>query len=337
MRGAGEPGLQAPSAELVATLARLALQGGSKQAVQLTASADEEDMGSQAVQLATAILGSALAQALPALITDELGRLGGAVDANGSIDTDTVRDAAGKLTDALVYLDAGELGTARNQVRRQLELIGGLTVPAGDDERLRALPGARQLLRPGAAALDDDEEAMARTGLSAATHWELKKVQKEFLESTDDDWGVSRYRKLFNIGQSVQKTMRPGDDTLSALRTLRADRRGAALLELASSLRNAGDSSMGQRFAYGGHAYAVLGVDFRDGRGNRVAVSPWNPAKALTQLDTDKTQITLRNPHHENAPDPEATKSRGTGEFTLSLAQFTRHFDTVHEAVVKKT
>lgn len=58
--------------------------------------------------------------------------------------------------------------------------------------------------------------------------------------------------------------------------------------------------------------------------------------EATAKLDTTKSRVILRSPHHENQPDPSATKSRGTGEFTLSLADFSRQFARVREAIVKK-
>jgi hypothetical protein len=337
MLGAGEPGAEPPSAELVAALARLAGHAKPDETVHLTAGGDEQAMGQQVKRLAAAIMGGELGAKLPPALAGHLSALAGApVDEAGRVDAAAMRTTANELTDALVYLGDAPVVSQRDATRRHLVVLSKLSCPAGEQDAIAALPAARRALAPGADALGG--EAMSRTGLSGGLIYELERAQKEFLaETADDDYTVKRLRKLIRLTKDIPGTMAPDDDHVAALKELRADPRGSHLLELATSLRNKGDSSPDQRFVYGSHAYAVLAADFRDAGGRTVPVSPADAAAALPQLDATKSLVTLRNPHHENQPDPSATSSPGTGQFTLTLAQFARQFDNVREAIVKKT
>jgi hypothetical protein len=329
MRGAGEPGVEQPSAELVAALARIDFGGGAGEITHMTAGADSREMGERAVKLARAILSEGR---FPEIISDELTRLCDAWTPDENEISDDFRAAAASLTDPLRFLDEGTVGTDRDSIRRHIELIAGLTPPASNADE-KGLADAQAKLEPTRAVLEDTS-AMANTGIDPGEFTDLRRTQDEAFSVEDKAFAAVRMVKLINLARSVARGI-GHEHALNAHWALRADPRGAALLELALSLRHKGDSSHGQRFIYSSHAYAVLEADFRDSRGVLLEVMPESVASWLPQIDTTKSTVRLRNPHHENSPDPGATESRGTGEFRISLAQFTRQFANLREALVK--
>jgi len=114
------------------------------------------------------------------------------------------------------------------------------------------------------------------------------------------------------------------------------------LLEMLLNLSNAGtDSSKGQRFVYSGHAYAIVGAAFKRANGTAFVPRIDHLATDLPQLSATRSEVTLRNPHHGNAPNPtgapETSEGPDAGQFTLSLAQYLRNFSMLDYGRVKAT
>ena len=317
---AGRPGLETPGVELVAALARLDVASDGRTSL-LTAGADDRDQAERARKLAMELVEEGT---LPAPVIAELTTLCDAWTADAV--TDEYRDAAKALTDPLRFLAGGEIGSARDAIRRQVELIAG--IKPGDE-----LTAVRDRLAPGRAALSDTA-VLTGTGIFPDEIDALRMTLDDVMDKGTDD---AQYRrpKLVNIAKGLLAKMGTGA-AVTAHATLKADPRGAALLELALSLRNEGDTGGTQRFVYSSHAYAVLGVIFRNDQGFPLQVTPEAAPEFMAQIDADQSRVRMRNPHHEGSPDQHGTRREDTGEFWISLAQFTRQFANLREALVKK-
>ncbi len=123
-----------------------------------------------------------------------------------------------------------------------------------------------------------------------------------------------------------------------------------SMVELALDLKNIGtDNSKGQRNIYGDHVYSVTGVNFCTTAGAAVPLSATpqaGRAALFPQVDTTVSNITLRNPHHQNTPDPTGSgvgpdgPTQGvnsTGIFHMNLEQFFRNYTSVETGVFPKT
>jgi hypothetical protein len=127
--------------------------------------------------------------------------------------------------------------------------------------------------------------------------------------------------------------------------TIKANPNNAAmqtLHEMLLNLLNAGtDSSTGQRFIYSGHAYAIVGVAFKKANGTAFTPRVDRLTDDLNEISASKSEVTLRNPHHGNAPNPtgapETSEGPTAGQFTLSLAQYLRNFSMLDYGRVKAT
>jgi hypothetical protein len=108
----------------------------------------------------------------------------------------------------------------------------------------------------------------------------------------------------------------------------------SAVYELLNDIKEAGsDTSEGQRFAYSGHAYAVVRVRFMPR-----TPDPQNLTnEALAAINIDQTIVTLRNPHGTNVPNAYGAAQNDTGEFDLTLAQFLRNFSEVEYGLARAT
>lgn len=123
-----------------------------------------------------------------------------------------------------------------------------------------------------------------------------------------------------------------------------------SMVELVLDLKNIGtDASPGQRNIYGDHVYSVVGVNFSTTAGVPVPLETVGPAQRppfFPLVDTTVSQVTLRNPHHGNTPDPTGSGNgpdgptqgtASTGIFHMNLEQFFRNFTSVESGVFPKT
>jgi hypothetical protein len=123
-----------------------------------------------------------------------------------------------------------------------------------------------------------------------------------------------------------------------------------SMVELVLNLKNIGtDASPGQRNIYGDHVYSVTSVNFCTTTGVPVPLNTISPAQRpafFPTIDTTVSQITLRNPHHGNTPDPTGSgvgpdgPTQGvnsSGIFHMNLEQFFRNYTSVESGVFPKT
>ena len=109
------------------------------------------------------------------------------------------------------------------------------------------------------------------------------------------------------------------------------------------------DSSSDHRIIYGDHVYSVVGVSFVTSTGQHVPIetvpSMMRPA-FFPLVDTTVSQVTLRNPHHGNQPDPTGAGNgpdgptqgpASTGTFHMNLEQFFRNYTSVESGVFPKS
>ncbi|MFT4628777.1 MAG: hypothetical protein ACI8PZ_007473 [Myxococcota bacterium] len=110
------------------------------------------------------------------------------------------------------------------------------------------------------------------------------------------------------------------------------------LLELLLIVSNLSiDSGGGPRNVYAHHEYSVQGVDFRGHDGGALALDAATIDAQLGDLCGELSQVTLRNPHHANEPNPSADaalEANADGEFTMTLEQTLRAFTRVGRGVV---
>lgn len=141
--------------------------------------------------------------------------------------------------------------------------------------------------------------------------------------------------------------------TVANAPTLLAGARSPAvrsMVELVLDLKNIGtDASPGQRNIYGDHVYSVVAVNFCTTTGVPVPLGSVGPAQRppfFPLVDTMVSDVTLRNPHHGNTPDPTGsgvgpdgpTQGAGaTGIFHMNLEQFFRNFTSVESGVFPKS
>ena len=123
-----------------------------------------------------------------------------------------------------------------------------------------------------------------------------------------------------------------------------------SMVELVLDLKNIGtDNSPGQRNIYGDHVYSVVGVNFCTTTGVPVPMQTVGPAQRppfFPLVDTNVSNVTLRNPHHGNTPDQTGSGAgpdgptqgvQSTGTFHMNLEQFFRNYTSVETGVFPKT
>lgn len=123
-----------------------------------------------------------------------------------------------------------------------------------------------------------------------------------------------------------------------------------SMVELVLDLKNIGtDHSPGQRNIYGDHVYSVMAVSFVSTNGTTVPLASVPSAMRppfFPLVDTTVSQVTLRNPHHTNTPDPTGSGTgpdgptqgnASSGIFHMTLEQFFRNFTSVESGVFPKT
>jgi len=143
---------------------------------------------------------------------------------------------------------------------------------------------------------------------------------------------------------------------VNAQNALHDDTRSPAIrgaMDLMLDLRNMGtDKSPGQRNIYGGHSYSVVGVSFTTTTGVAVPLAGVPAASRSTLyplVDTNVSNVRLRNPHHNNEPDRRGqnkptrpqdgapTGGATDGIFTMSLEEFFRNFSAVDSGVFPRS
>jgi len=119
-----------------------------------------------------------------------------------------------------------------------------------------------------------------------------------------------------------------------------------SMVELLADIRNAGtDNSRGQRNIYGDHVYTVMTVSFKttDGKDVPLSAIPANLRPVLFPLvDTNVSNVVMRNPHGTNEPDINADRnpddgSADDGTFTFNLEQFFRNFTSIETGTFSRT
>ncbi len=122
------------------------------------------------------------------------------------------------------------------------------------------------------------------------------------------------------------------------------------MVELILDLKNIGtDNSPGQRNIYGDHVYSVTAVNFctTDGQPVPLETLPSGLRPNFFPLvDTNVSNVTLRNPHHGNTPDPTGSGNgpdgptqgvNSTGTFHMSLNRFFMNFTSVESGVFPRS
>lgn len=122
------------------------------------------------------------------------------------------------------------------------------------------------------------------------------------------------------------------------------------MVELILDLKNIGtDNSPGQRNIYGDHVYSVVAVNFTTTTGQPVPLETLSPGMRppfFPLVDTNVSQVTLRNPHHANTPDPTGSGASpdgptqgvaSTGIFHMSLNRFFMNFTSVESGVFPRS
>ena len=111
------------------------------------------------------------------------------------------------------------------------------------------------------------------------------------------------------------------------------------LNEMCNIVMNLGDDeSNGQRHTYASHSYAVLSASFQDSNGQALAVTIANLPTTAANIDPDHSQVTLRNPHGTNEPNPHGGSEGADaddGVFALSLGSYLRSFELQRHALVQ--
>ena len=106
-----------------------------------------------------------------------------------------------------------------------------------------------------------------------------------------------------------------------------------AMLDMLLVITNSGtDQGTAARSVYSGHAYSVLSCNIKTTTGQpfRIdAIPEMLRPMAYSFVDIASDAVTLRNPHHANAPDPTGTGPNSSdpesaGQFTVSLERFFR-------------
>jgi hypothetical protein len=99
------------------------------------------------------------------------------------------------------------------------------------------------------------------------------------------------------------------------------------------------DNGVGQRTLYAAHSYNVKSAAFNNTQGQPVAVTTGNVATVAQQIDAQKSNVVMQNPHAGNEWDEKGTGApdgANDGTFTLSLDQFLRSTDLLRSATVQQ-
>jgi hypothetical protein len=113
-----------------------------------------------------------------------------------------------------------------------------------------------------------------------------------------------------------------------------------AMVDLLLIIKNPGDSGGATRSVYGGHAYAVIGVSIVDAAG---ATLPFGSTSGMfwpglyPRVDLLRSQVTVRNPHHTNEPNPTGGATpdgADEGVFSVDLDRFFRLYTDIVSASV---
>jgi hypothetical protein len=166
-------------------------------------------------------------------------------------------------------------------------------------------------------------------------------IEEAIVEQGDDSLtSKPQVRTVITLAKAAVEDTATGSLT-SAVSANSSHRDISALFELLSDIKEAGtDSSQGKRFIYSAHAYTITGVELKNTLG--VVLTPTktevDSGTVAGQVDATQSTVTLRNPHHTNAP-TENTKSSSQeqGTFTISLTQFFRNFNALDYGLVRKT